>query len=304
MKKITLSLIVFVCIFSNAKALETIENDTTVYFKNKTIQIEDSIGQMKVKVLGLDGEEYKPVYEGVFSDGKSFEKWTVMEEIGIQLPFMTKSKSKRKYTMEPHWAGIGWGFANIADQQYNFNNINGVSLKSESSNEFFFNLIEKILPVYKNNLGITTGLGFNWRNYYFDSNQYFAEVNGVTVVQDAPTGTVYEYSRLRTHYITIPLLLEWQPTFGASQKFFISAGVIGGINTLASQKLKYKDQNDNTIRKTVGKGLNIAPVTLDFQGQIGYGSWNIYAKYSPFSIFQSQKGPEIRSVSVGAMLNF
>ncbi len=304
MKKIMLSFILFVCIFSDAIAFETAENDTTVYFRNKTIQIEDSIGQMRVKVFDQQGEEYKPVYEGVFSDGKSYEKWTVIEEIGIQLPFMTKPKSKRKYTMEPHWAGIGWGFANIADQQYNINNINGVSLKSESSNEFFFNLIEKILPIYRNNLGLTTGLGFNWRNYFFDANQHFTEVAGVTIVENAPAGTEYEYSRLRTFYINVPLLLEWQPTFGKSQKFFVSAGVVGGVNTSATHKLKYKDVSDNTIRKITGKGLNIAPVTLDFLGQIGYGSWNVYAKYSPFSMFQSQKGPEMRSVSVGAMLNF
>ncbi len=304
MKKIMLSLIVFVCIFSNAKAIETAENDTTVFFRNKTIQIEDSVGQMKVKVFDQQGEEYKPIYEGVFSEGKSYEKWTVMEEIGIQLPFMTKPKSKRKYTMEPHWAGIGWGFANIADQQYNINNINGVSLKSESSNEFFFNLIEKILPIYRNNLGLTTGLGFNWRNYFLDENKYLSEVNGITTLVAAPAGIDYEFSRLRTFHITIPLLLEWQPTFGKSQKFFVSAGVVGGVNTSATHKLKYKDASDNTIRNITGKGLNIAPVNLDFLGQIGYGSWNVYAKYSPFSMFQSQKGPEIRSVSVGAMLNF
>lgn len=281
-----------------------VQNDTTIQFNNKIIQLEDSIGQIKVKVFDNDSTPFKPVYEGVFSDGKSYEKWTVIEEIGLQLPFMTKSKSHRKYTMEPHWAGIGWGFANISDHNYNFNNIDGVSLKSESSNEFFFNLIEKILPVYRNNLGLTTGLGFNWRNYFLDMNKHLVEVNGVTGVYNAPAGVNYEYSRLRTFHITIPLLLEWQPTFGTNQKFFVSAGVIGGVNTFASYKVKYTDANDNTIRDVEGKGLNVAPVSLDFHGQIGYGSWNVYAKYSPFSIFQSQKGPDVRAVSIGAMLNF
>ena len=43
---------------------------------------------------------------------------------------------------------------------------------------------------------------------------------------------------------------------------------------------------------------------LDFCGQIGYGMWSVFAKYSPFSIFQNDKGPEVRSVSLGAVLNF
>lgn len=281
-----------------------LQNDTIIQFNNKIIQLEDSIGQIRVKVFDNDSTPYKPVYEGVFADGKSYEKWTVMEEIGLQLPFMNKLKGHRKYSMEPHWAGIGWGFANISDKNYNFNNINGVSLRSESSNEFFFNLIEKILPIYRNNLGLTTGLGFNWRNYFLDMNTHLVEVNGVTGVYDAPAGVKYEYSRLRTFHITVPLLLEWQPTFGNNQKLFVTAGVIGGVNTFASYKVKYKDANDNTIRNVEGKGLNVAPVSLDFHGQIGYGAWNVYAKYSPFSIFQSQKGPDVRAVSVGAMLNF
>ena len=304
MKKLILFITAILLVSLSTKAVELAENDTTIRFNNKTIHIEDSIGQIKVKIYDQNDTPYEQLYEGVFTDGKSYEKWTVIEEIGIQLPFLTKSKSNRRYSMEPHWAGIGWGFANIADQNLNFNNIDGVSLKSESSNEFFFNLIEKILPIYRNNIGLTTGLGFNWRNYHLDMNKHLVEVDDVTGVYDAPAGVNYEYSRLRTFHLTIPLLLEWQPTFGRRQKFFVSAGVIGGVNTFASYKVKYKDTNNSTVRDVEGKGLNVAPVSLDFHGQIGYGSWNVYAKYSPFSIFQSQKGPDIRAVSVGAMLNF
>lgn len=268
------------------------------------MHLEDSIGQIRVKVFGHDGGEYKPVYEGVFSDGKSYEKWTVLEEIGIQLPFISKTGiPKKKYSMEAHWAGIGWGFLNVSDADLNLNNIGGLSLKSEASNEFYFNLIEKILPLYRNNIGLTTGLGFMWRNYFLDMNKRLVESNGVTSVEDAPAGVQYEYSRLRTFNITIPVLLEWQPALGNNHKLFVSAGVVGGINTFASYKVKYKD-GSNTIRRVEGKGMNVAPISLDFLGQIGYGSWSIYAKYAPFSLFQSEKGPDVRPVSLGLTLNF
>ena len=280
-------------------------NDTTLRFNNKVIHVQDSIGQVKIKVYDNDSLAYKPVYEGVFSDGKSYEKWTVMEELGIQLPFLApKNRKHHKYSMKPHWAGIGWGFANIADQNYKINNINGLSLKSESSNEFFVNLIEKIVPLYRNNLGITTGLGFDWHNYYLDRNQHLAEVNDKTAVYDAPVGINYEYSRLRTFHITVPVLLEWQPTIGRDHNFFVSAGVIGGVNTFASYKVKYIDANGNKVTAEEGRGLNTAPLSLDFYSQIGYGSFNVFAKYSPFSIFQSEKGPDVRAVSLGMVLNF
>lgn len=284
------------------QAIEKVQNDTTIRFNKKVIHLEDSIGQVKVKVFDNDSTGYKPVYEGIFTDGKSYEKYTVIEEIGLQLPFLNKSHSHKKYSMEPHWAGIGWGFANFSDQN-KINNVAGISIKSESSNEFFFNLIEKILPIYRNNLGLTTGVGFDWHNYFLDMNTRLLEVNGVTGVYDAPAGVNYKYSKLRTFHITVPLMLEWQPTFGKNHDFFISAGAIGGVNTFTSYKVKYQDAAGNTINEGE-RGLNVAPLSLDFCAQIGYGSFNVYAKYSPFGIFQSEKGPDVRAVSLGLMLNF
>ena len=288
------------------KAVGQTLKDSTFRFNNKVIHVQDSVGQVKIKVYDNDSLAYKPLYEGIFSDGKSYEKWTVMEELGIQLPFLNTKNRKHhnNYSMKAHWAGIGWGFANISDQNYKINNINGLSLKSESSNEFFINLFEKILPVYRNNLGLTTGLGFDWHNYYLDRNQHLLEMNDLTNVYDAPNGISYSYSRLRTFHITVPLLLEWQPTFGRNHDFFVSAGVIGGVNTSASFKVKYIDANGNTVTAVESNGLNTAPLSLDFLGQIGFGTFNVYAKYSPFSIFQSEKGPNVRAVSLGVVLNF
>ena len=287
-------------------AIEPTRNDTTVRFNKKVIHLEDSIGQMKVKVLDSDSLPYKPIYEGVFSDGKSYEKWTVMEAVGLQIPFLNKPSRKhsRSYSMEPHWAGIGLGFVNITDRNFKMNNIAGVSLKAESSKEFFVNLIEKILPIYRNNLGLTTGIGFDWHNYVLDMNKHLLEVNGVTSVYDAPAGVNYDFSRLKTFHITIPLLLEWQPTFGRNHNAFASIGAIAGINTYAAYKIKYKDANGNTMSATESKGLNTAPLSFDFYGQMGYGAFSVYAKYSPTSIFQSDKGPDLRAVSLGLMLNF
>ena len=285
---------------------EGTQNDTTVHFNKKLIQVQDSVGQVKIKVFDTDSVPYKSVYEGIFSDGKSYEKWTVMEELGIQLPFLNNKyrKSHHNYSMKAHWSGIGWGFANIADRNNNINNINGISLKSESTNEFFINLFEKILPVYRNVIGLTTGVGFDWHNYYLDMNTHLLEVDGVTNIYPAPAGVNYEYSRLRTFHITVPLFLEWQPTFGKNHEFFVTGGVIGGVNTFADYKINYVDANGNTVTKVESNGLNTAPLSLDFCGQIGYGCLNVYAKYSPFSIFQSGKGPDVRAVSLGMVLNF
>jgi len=286
------------------RAVDKVQSDTTIHFNKKTIQLVDSVGQIKVSVYDQDSSPYKKIYEGIFSEGKSYEKWTVAEQIGIQIPFFSKARHRKNYSMEPHWAGIGWGFANISDRNLHLNNLHGISLKAESSNEFFWNIIEKILPIYRNNLGLTTGFGLDWRNYFLDMNSHLFEVNGITYVYPAPSGIDYESSRLRTFHLTVPLLLEWQPTLGNNHKLFVSAGVVAGINTFSSYRVKFKDTYGKSISIVESHGLNVNPISLDFMGQVGYNKLSVYAKYSPCSIFQSQKGPDVRSVSLGVLLHF
>jgi len=292
--------------FSISEAAELNQNDTTFHFNKKIIHVQDSIGQVKVKVFeatNKDSIPYKVVYEGQFAEEKTFEKWTVVEEIGLQIPFLGKSNERHQGKMEPHWAGIGLGFANISNASFKINNIDGVSLKSGSSSEFFVNLIEKILPIYKNRLGITTGLGFNWRTYSLDYNTHFVNNNGLTNVYDAPVGVKYEYSKLKTAHITLPILLEWQPG-GLHDNFFVSAGIICGVKTYSVSKIKFKNESGDMIKRVEDKGLNVSPLSLDYYAQIGYGSFNVFAKYSPFSIFESGKGPDVRAVSLGLVLDF
>lgn len=304
MKKIIPFLIGTILIANSIKAEINLINDTTIRFNSKTIQIQDSVGQIKINVMDSDSTPYKQVYEGVFSEEKSYEKWTVVEDFGIQIPFLIKKNKPKEYKMESHWAGIGWGFANISDATFQLNNIDGITLKSEASNEFFFSVIEKTLPIYRNVWGLTTGLGFNWRNYFLDKNTHFMEINNVIEVKPAPAGIQYSSSRLRTFALTVPLLLEWQPNFGNDHNFYMAGGVIGNINTFASSRVKYKDGNDKMIRSVETQDLNIAPISVDYMVQIGYNSWGIYAKYSPTNIFQSQKGPKVSAVSLGVMLHF
>lgn len=300
MKNYILTLLALAFSLSIVKANDNALNDTTIHYGNKVIEIKDSIDQVKVNVLNKDGEPYKKVYEGIFTDKKSFEKWTVQEVFDFNIPFINKhKKSYRSYQMEAHWSGIGWGFANVADKSLNYGNINGMDLKAESSNEFYLNVVEKIIPIYRNNLGITTGFGMTWHNYFLDNNTQFMETAGVTSVQPANAEVNYSKSRLRTYHLTIPLFLEWQP----SNKFFVSAGVVGGVNTFASYKVEYRDAT-GFHKKIAGRGMNVNPISLDYCAQIGFDDVSVFAKYAAIDMFQANKGPKVRPVSIGLTLNF
>jgi len=306
MKKI--ATLVFLSLLAGLPAFadDSTVSDTTFTYRDKVIDIEDSVGQVKVKVYENSGDNetkpYKQVFEGIYSDEKSYEKWTVMEELNFQIPFF--GKKKHNHNMDAHWAGIGFGLANVTDAFLNLSSQASFDLEDIKSREYFLNFSEVILPIFRNNVGITSGFGFDWRNYYFTDNMHLEETAGVVSTTPAPEGINYKYSRLRTVYFTIPLMLEWQPTFGDNHKSYLAAGVVGGIRTLAASKVKYEDANGHNVKIVEGRGLNVAPLTLDYIAKAGIDDFSIYGKYSPFGIFQKNKGPEVRAVSIGVVLEF
>ena len=140
---------------------ETAASDTTIRYKNKVIKVEDQPDQVKVKVYetrnGKDTVACKQIFEGIYSDGKSYETWSVIEEIGIQLPGLGKPKNKKqnsKCHMEPHYAGIGIGYMNVTDDGNPFHTVSSgkLALKAEETTEWFINLIEHNYSFYNKRL--------------------------------------------------------------------------------------------------------------------------------------------------------
>jgi len=290
-----------------AKA-ETVSADTTFQYNRKYIHVDDSNDQVKIKVYeeneSNDTVPYKQLYEGIYSDDKSYEKWTVREASGFDIPFLTRKK-RHSTKMNSHGAGIGFGFANMVDKSLNtMTEVNGVSLNAGSSFEFFLNLMDWTLPLYRNNLGITSGVGMSWLNLRLDKNTHFVNVDGVTGVYPAPDNIQYSLSRLMVVHINIPLLLEWQPTISGTRKAFLSAGVVGGVKTFSSYKVKYRNEAGKKVTVVEDRGLNTTPLSLDYMLQAGYDWLGVYAKYSPFGIFQSNKGPDVKAVSLGLVFYF
>ena len=298
MKKTILTLsftLLAVCVLKS----EILPADTTIQYNRKYIEIKEGSENIEIKVFekneSNDTIMYKQLYEGIYSDEKSYEKWTVQEAFGFDFPFIGKKK-KRTSLMRPHWDGVGLGFANISDKSLNMTEVNGMKINPGTSHEWFLNGGGKALPVYRNNLGIVSGFGISWLNLRMDKNTYLADVNGVTGVYDAPENINYSLSRLMLVRINVPLLLEWQPEINGKRKAFLSAGIVGGVKTFSSFLVKYKDPESKKTVKDKERGLNTRPLYLDYMVQAGYGNLGFYAKYSPFGIFQSNKGPDVRAV--------
>ncbi|MFZ4455040.1 MAG: hypothetical protein ACOYOT_02340 [Bacteroidales bacterium] len=291
----------------SAKAATLASDTTTIRYNDKLVKIEENKDQIKVKILDAkrpnDTTAYKQLYEGIFSDGKSYETWSVMESMGIKLPNFGKNKSKRhehSYSMDPHYSGFGIGFANLIDQNDKRSTL--IPLKADETTEWFINFIEHSYSIYRNRLALVTGFGINWRTYNLIGDYHLIDINGVTNRVPSPNGEHYNISRLKVTRLTMPLLIEWQPRW--IRNSFLSGGVEAGIKTYSSYRVKYTTAQGDKVDKIEAHGLNTNPLSLDVMAKAGIDNISIFAKYGLIGVFSTDKGYDVRPVSIGIMLNF
>ena len=296
MKTQTITLIAAILLASLPLQAQSVK-DTTIIFNQKKITLQDSIDQMKVKVYKMDTTEYKQVYEGIFTDEQTYEKYSVASQIGFDFPFI---KRKRSSHLTGHFTGIGYGALYTHNNFTDFNDAGG--MKTTFSNEFFINPIGYTLPIVNNYFGLTTGLGITWRNVHLGNNTHLVNNNGITVVEPAPEGIKYYYSRLRMFDFNLPIYLELHPL--GNNKFHLMGGVLFGLNTFSSYKVKYKNENDKKIKIAEGKDYNVYPFSASYLLQMGWSDIGVYAKYTPTPLFKKDKGPDVQTFSVGLILNF
>lgn len=289
MKKVLFFMIAFMAVACLVKATP-LSPDTIIHIDGKHVKIKEANDRMTVKVfevsLNSDTIYRDQVFEGVYKDGKSSER-RFSKGLYIPVPRFNRVSN-------PHWAGFSMGFAGL--------NKGNIDLKSGKSFEFMLNFYEHAFQISRRGWAIVTGAGFRWNTYRLDDNTRFEKVNGITQLLPAPTDIEYKTSRLKVVHFTIPLLLEWQKKAGGKRLFF-SGGVVAGAKIYSNSVIKYYNMHGKQ-KDVLGKDLNLRPVTCDILAQAGYGCIGLYAKYSPLSLFEKGRGPELYPMSAGIMLHF
>ncbi|WP_080905341.1 outer membrane beta-barrel protein [Parabacteroides sp. Marseille-P3160] len=277
---------------------ESLSMDTVIRLENKRIELKDDGYRMKVKVFDLNGGEMEDemIFEGHYRNGQSYEN---RHTRSIRIPIPSWNKG-----WDGHWAGFGMGFGSFADGSLHVNNIDGVALRAENSLEYNLNVLEYTFPISRYGWALVTGAGMRWNRYRLDTNQHFQEIDGVTQLVDAPEGITYRKSNLNTTSLTIPLLLEWQQRKNHDSGLFVSAGIVGVIKTISSSRVVYNDESGKKRKEKKDRGMNIRPVMMDFLFQAGYDWIGLYAKYSPMTLFEKDKGPDVHPVSLGLQIHF
>ncbi|MEM7161889.1 MAG: outer membrane beta-barrel protein [Bacteroidota bacterium] len=206
------------------------------------------------------------------------------------------------------WDGIDVGVNGyFFGENFDVDPIDGqehLEINYAGSRSFSLNFAETKIKLIDNYVGLVTGLGLQYQSYKFQ-NDYTLGLSGDSIVAFMDTTINLRKNKLRTGYLVIPLLLEFNTSKDADRSFHLSGGVVGGINLGNKYKQKFEVLETGEREKVKVKSKwDVAPFKLDAMARVGYGDFSLFASYALTDMFRSESNPQLRPFSAGLTLNF
>jgi Putative auto-transporter adhesin, head GIN domain/Outer membrane protein beta-barrel domain len=201
-----------------------------------------------------------------------------------------------------HWRGFGFGFNSFSSAPGSFaldKKSDNMQLHIGKSASFYFNPIQRNFNLYKNYINLCTGLGFQWNKYNFDKRVTLNADSSYTFGRIDSLSTLnYKTNALKSTYLNVPLLLEFNTNKNPEKAFHIAFGVIGGIKLGSRTKQEYT-LNGNKINIERKDDYNLNFLRLNAHASVGYGHLAVFADYALTPLFEGGKGPELYPFTFG-----
>lgn len=226
---------------------------------------------------------------------------------GYNFKITEEDKKKFKELKEMHeekvelWSGIDIGVTGYLNNDNNTSLPTGyefLELNYAKSLQVGFNLFEQDIPIIKNLIEIETGLGFEINNYKF-ANKSRLNNDPVQLSGFSDNTNTFSKTKLRTTYLTLPVLLEINTSKDPDKAFHFAGGLLLGYNignkvklvyNLSNKKEKYRDDNN----------FFVEPFRYGLTARVGYGdNLMLYANYALSNMFKANKGPELNQFAIG-----
>ena len=183
-----------------------------------------------------------------------------------------------------------------------------MNLYDNKSYSFSLNFIQFSIPLFSKYIGLVTGLGVEWNNYYLKENiDLFEDANNdymLSYTEIDPLVTKYTKNIFKLTYLNVPLLLEFQiPISSKGKRLNIGFGVIGGLNIQSKFKKVWEEAGEKQ-KKKLNEDYQVNPFQYEATARFGYGPFQLFANYSFAPLFEDNKGPELYPFTAGLRLNF
>lgn len=202
-----------------------------------------------------------------------------------------------------HFAGLDVG-VNMLVNGSGSNTFNGnedwLNLNTIRSMSFRWNFAEHKIRLYKDYVGLTTGMAFAW-NSYTPSGNYLIQRNADSTFATIDSTLTYSKNKLRATYFQVPLLLEFNTSEDPKKSFHVSAGVVGGLRISGRYHRTFENNGDQQKVK-LRNDYYMNTFTADAMVRIGFSNLCFWGTYSLQPLFREGKGPEVYPVSFGVSL--
>ena len=294
MKKV-IFLLVMVFSFSSIFAQnKKSESDTTkMKIGNRTIIIIEKKDNSENK----ENKEIEIEEEIIVVEGKEIKREKKKEK-------KAKKYKARKYS---RWSGINLGlnqFVHLDD----YSELDGTTdiwqVKPWKSRTWNINFMEFSLSIVKRHLLLTTGLGFEYRNYSFDRDIDLEYDNSENIFPIENNTIDYNKNKLHASYVQIPLLLEINTSTRPKKGLYLAGGVIGGYKMNSYVVQKYK-ANGQKIKTEIDDSFNLNPYQLEGTLRIGFNRFMLYTNVDLLPVFEediSSTGDQLANVTFGIQL--
>ena len=208
---------------------------------------------------------------------------------------------------QAHWAGIDIGFGmNLnSDFSNNFSSSNNPYWENEvgKSLTMNFNFLEYKLPILKQYLGLTTGLGIDFQLINFRSNYVLSHDADTVYAIDDPVQS-YKSNYLSLTRLKVPLLIEFATKKETKKCFYFSAGVVGSVRIGSFMRLTGKYDNGDKFDNTTTSKFNLNPFGLEGTIRTGYDRYGAFVSYNLLPLFSVNKTVAVNPIRFVVSFNF
>ena len=211
-----------------------------------------------------------------------------------------KRREKKNLLYDANWNGFEAGLNMLLGpgSSAGFEGYDFLELRPMRSWVFNFNIADiGIAFNRRHTAGLFTGIGLGWNNYSF--NHPVRLIKGENHLEGQwidPSEAIVKRSKLGALYVQAPLMIEVRP----SRRFYIAAGVTGGLRVDTWTKIKFQNGDVNKVHSD----YYVNPYKLDASLRIGGRGLGFFAYYNLLPTFVEAHGPSSHTASFGFSLNF
>ena len=234
-------------------------------------------------------------------DGLNVVKSNVVEKTSSKEGKLKgKRHEKKSLLYDANWNGFEAGLNMLLGpgSSAGFEGYDFLELRPMKSWVFNFNIADVGIAFNRRHTaGLFTGIGLGWNNYSFNHpvSLYKGE-DHLEADWIEPNEAIVKRSKLGVLYVQAPLMIEVRP----SRRFYIAAGVTGGLRVDTWTKIKFQNGDVNKVHSD----YYVNPFKLDATLRIGGNNLGFFAQYNLLPTFDEAHGPSCHTANFGFSLNF